>query len=116
MTDYSKDIADSYAAILDAGIVCQLSRDGATIDVPALLLNFSRRDNNFMETGGDIILSSDRKAIIPGGLERNPDKELDRFIVPPCDIYPDGAECQIVNLVPVAPGGQAIIWTLQLRV
>lgn len=116
MADYTQDIAEARADIEEAGLICQLSRDGATIDVPTILTVFSEHDANFSNNSGDIILPSDRKAIIPGGLERNPDKELDRFIIPECDIYPDGADAQIVNAVPVAPSGQAIIWTLQLRV
>lgn len=116
MADYTKDQQSARLDIAAAGLVCQLDRAGDTIDVPALLTEFSRSEIGFANNDGDIILPSDRKAIIPGGLERNPNKQLDKFVIPPCELYPDGADnVRIVDAVPLAPNGQVIIWTLQLR-
>jgi hypothetical protein len=110
MADYTKDIQGAWNDIAEAGIMVQITRAGATIDVPLLFVAF-----NPSIVDGVIVMYTDRFAIIPGGLERNPDPEQDRIIVPPCDIYPDGANVQIRSARPMAPNGQAILWDLQLR-
>lgn len=113
--DYTADIKGARKSIEDAGITCQLSRDGATFDVPAVITSYKASELGFQNTDGSMILRGDYKALIPGGLERNPDPEQDRFIIPSCDIFPDGKEMRIVFPNPTAPSGQAIIWELQIR-
>lgn len=115
MADYSKDIASARKDIADAGIMCQLSRDGATFDVPALILKIDPSKVGRSDGSGGLISWTDRTAMLPGGLERNPDPEQDRLIIPPCDIYPNGEDVRIVTATPLAPSGQAILWELLLR-
>lgn len=110
MVDYAEDIAGARQSIIDAGIVCQLDRDGSAVDAPAVL---TRVDPRLVD--GDLIRFTDTSALLPGGLDRNPDEEQDRFVVPPCELFPDGDSLRIVKASPFAPNGQVIIWELVLR-
>jgi hypothetical protein len=115
MADHTQEIADIRATIAESGVVCQLDRDGDLIDVPVVLTQYTKSELGFGADDGEIILTTDRKAIIPGGLERNPLRNVDKLIIPPCDVYPDGDTVGIINAVPVAPDGTALLWELQLR-
>jgi hypothetical protein len=116
MADYTSDIISARASIAEAGLMCKLVRAGNDdLDVPALLTAYARSELGFQDTSGQLILATDRKALIPGGLSRNPDSELDKFEIPVCDVYPNGDTVRIVIAKPLAVNGQAIIWELQLR-
>lgn len=111
MADYSQDITSAYRDIADAGIMCKLRRGVSDdIDVPALITNVDPK-----VVDGELIMVTDTLAIIPGGLSRNPSSELDRLIIPACDIFPNGENLRIVKPTPTAPNGQAIIWELLCR-
>lgn len=110
MADYSQDIVSARADIAEAGLVCQLVREGSGFDVPAVLTNV---DPKLVD--GDIIRFTDYAALLPGGLERNPDPEQDKLQVPACDLFPNGDLLRVVTAKPLAPSGQAIIWELVLR-
>src|SRR5262245_42278679 len=68
MGDYSGDQKSAYNDLANAGVFCQIDREGATIDVPALLETYSQ-----FAVDGNLILATDIRAMIPGMLERNPD-------------------------------------------
>lgn len=111
MADYSQEIIGARDAIVEAGILCALRRNAVTdLPVPVLL---TKVDPKLVD--GELIRFTDTSALLPGGLVRNPDPEVDKLVIPACDLFPTGDVLRIVTATPTAPSGEAIIWELVLR-
>lgn len=84
-----------------------IRRDGVTdYPVKGIFIEYASEQIN-----GDTIRSTDQKLILDGSISLEIDKERDVVI----DIKNGGAVLEIISAIPVCPGDDTIMWSLQTR-